>query len=266
MSLGSIRLALKNLTQVEMRGAKSRVYTLAIHVSSRERIDRIYDSAQSYYIPSYITYPLQACDDSYACNPDIFRSSSKVNPNFSETLHHYIPNPTSNLDTQILQPITTKSDTNNSNTYYQSPLSTELNKISANPTEKREELGTLSPGILDPAEKDVDLQEKFDHTIGSPTVLGSQETLANSNNHRPLYRTFAITRTKPGENPWDLGSMFLNWKSVMGENVFDWLLPIRSSPCCVHDNPESLYQVGIAVNNIRSNITYLDSDIPNRKV
>ncbi|PQE33536.1 Palmitoyltransferase PFA5 protein [Rutstroemia sp. NJR-2017a WRK4] len=36
-------------------------------------------------------------------------------------------------------------------------------------------------------------------------------------------RTFAILETvHPGDNPWDLGSALLNWKTVMGDRVIDW--------------------------------------------
>lgn len=42
-------------------------------------------------------------------------------------------------------------------------------------------------------------------------------------------RTFAILKTEPGENPWDIG-IWRNWKSVMGTNVLDWILPFESRP------------------------------------
>ncbi|KAI8963982.1 palmitoyltransferase PFA5 [Daldinia sp. FL1419] len=56
-------------------------------------------------------------------------------------------------------------------------------------------------------------------------------------------RTFAILKTEPGENPWDLGK-WRNWKSVMGNNVLDWFLPIRRSPCANHESHESFYPMG----------------------
>lgn len=56
-------------------------------------------------------------------------------------------------------------------------------------------------------------------------------------------RTFAILRTESGENPWDLG-YWRNWKSVMGTNFVDWLLPVRRSPCANHESHESFYPMG----------------------
>jgi palmitoyltransferase len=56
-------------------------------------------------------------------------------------------------------------------------------------------------------------------------------------------RKFAVVRTQMGENPWDLGP-YNNWKSVMGTNMLDWLLPIRKSPCVYEENNESFYKMG----------------------
>jgi len=56
-------------------------------------------------------------------------------------------------------------------------------------------------------------------------------------------RTFAILQLKEGLSPWDLGAL-ANWKSVMGNNVLDWFLPIKRSPCCNHDDGEAQYAIG----------------------
>ncbi|RYP12384.1 hypothetical protein DL765_007372 [Monosporascus sp. GIB2] len=64
-------------------------------------------------------------------------------------------------------------------------------------------------------------------------------------------RTFAILKTEPGENPWHLG-YWQNWKSVMGTNFIDWLLPIRKSPCANHENGESFYPMGPILADIRA--------------
>lgn len=63
-------------------------------------------------------------------------------------------------------------------------------------------------------------------------------------------RKFAILKMEPGESPWDLGFMN-NWKSIMGEKVIDWFLPIKRSPCCNHESNESLFPVGPAVQRLR---------------
>jgi palmitoyltransferase len=65
-------------------------------------------------------------------------------------------------------------------------------------------------------------------------------------------RTFALLRMDPGQNPWDLGAAG-NWKTVMGNNIFDWLLPIKRSPCCNHESTESQFPVGIWVERLKAN-------------
>ncbi|KAK0723720.1 DHHC palmitoyltransferase-domain-containing protein [Apiosordaria backusii] len=63
-------------------------------------------------------------------------------------------------------------------------------------------------------------------------------------------RTFAIVKTEMGENPWDLGP-YRNWKSIMGNNPIDWLLPIKPSPCAVFENNESFYEMGPLYQQLR---------------
>ena len=60
----------------------------------------------------------------------------------------------------------------------------------------------------------------------------------------PQPRTFAILETLPGMNPWDLGSRWMNFKAVMGNQLHDWLLPVRHSPCCDHTSTVSQYPLG----------------------
>ncbi|KAI3327196.1 palmitoyltransferase PFA5 [Xylariaceae sp. AK1471] len=66
-------------------------------------------------------------------------------------------------------------------------------------------------------------------------------------------RTFAILQTELGEkeNPWDLGP-WRNWQSVLGTNPWDWVLPIRQSPCANHESHESFYPMGHVLHEIRS--------------
>ncbi|KAL2161145.1 hypothetical protein VTH06DRAFT_8364 [Thermothelomyces fergusii] len=63
-------------------------------------------------------------------------------------------------------------------------------------------------------------------------------------------RTFAVVKTEIGENPWDLG-YYRNWKSVMGDTVVDWLLPIRRSPCALYENNVSFYEMGPLYQKLR---------------
>lgn len=79
-----------------------------------------------------------------------------------------------------------------------------------------------------------------------------QETTTESTSPRDRLatRTFAIVKTEMGENPWDLG-YYGNWKSVMGDNVIDWLLPIKQSPCTSYENNESFYEMGPLYQKLR---------------
>ncbi|KAL8780763.1 MAG: hypothetical protein Q9213_006310 [Squamulea squamosa] len=63
-------------------------------------------------------------------------------------------------------------------------------------------------------------------------------------------RTFAILHSKPGENPWDLG-YFRNFKSVMGERWYDWILPIRRSPYTNHDRQDCEFEIGPVVERMK---------------
>jgi palmitoyltransferase len=49
----------------------------------------------------------------------------------------------------------------------------------------------------------------------------------------PPPRTFAILSTKPGENPFDIGT-WNNIREVMGYSFSEWVLPIKQSPCADH--------------------------------
>jgi len=44
-------------------------------------------------------------------------------------------------------------------------------------------------------------------------------------------RTFAILATPAGSNPYSLPTPLENFKTVMGEHWYDWLVPFRHSPC-----------------------------------
>ena len=64
-------------------------------------------------------------------------------------------------------------------------------------------------------------------------------------------KTFAILHTKPGENPFDHGP-YQNFKSVMGDHWYDWLLPIKHSPCCNHDRRDGHFAMGPVVQRMRA--------------
>lgn len=72
------------------------------------------------------------------------------------------------------------------------------------------------------------------------------------NGQPPAEHKFAIVKTEVGENPWDMGSYYMNFKSVMGDRgLLDWLLPLRLSPCCA-DNCN--YPTGPVVDRLRERL------------
>ncbi|KYK57039.1 palmitoyltransferase PFA5 [Drechmeria coniospora] len=83
--------------------------------------------------------------------------------------------------------------------------------------------------------------------------------LEPSSRDRQATRLFAIVPAEPRENPWDLG-FWRNWKSVMGSNVLEWLLPMKHSPCCDHDGMESDYELGRLLPALRAR--YAVPDLP----
>lgn len=88
---------------------------------------------------------------------------------------------------------------------------------------------------------------------GQPTWSGPippSQPAQVSERDRLAERRFAILHTKARENPWDLG-YGANWRSVMGERVIDWLLPLRHSPCCNHESQFSDYRLGPLLNELK---------------
>jgi palmitoyltransferase len=91
---------------------------------------------------------------------------------------------------------------------------------------------------------------------GGNTSLGAAEATPNqvpeSADGPPagVRRTFGIFATRAGEVPWDGGPMS-NFTEVMGYHVWDWLLPVRPSPCTKHSSTESFYKVGRIVKHLR---------------
>ncbi|KAL7621169.1 Palmitoyltransferase pfa5 [Parahypoxylon ruwenzoriense] len=93
---------------------------------------------------------------------------------------------------------------------------------------------------------------------GGPRRVASGSSLGIQAGHpRPIARddlatrTFAILKTEPGENPWDIG-LQRNWQAVMGTNALDWFLPFRKSPCVNHEGHDSFYPMGQVLEDVRA--------------
>jgi palmitoyltransferase len=88
-------------------------------------------------------------------------------------------------------------------------------------------------------------------TGAAPAQQTTPATESTSPRDQLATRTFAIVKTEMGENPWDLG-YYRNWKSVMGDNLIDWLLPIKESPCALYEDNESFYEMGPLYQTLRA--------------
>lgn len=64
-------------------------------------------------------------------------------------------------------------------------------------------------------------------------------------------REFAILHSRPGENPFDLGSLLANLRDVMGHSILDWFIPLKLSPCVDHGRRESVYALGPALQRMK---------------
>ena len=89
-------------------------------------------------------------------------------------------------------------------------------------------------------------------TVSFSTVTSTPDThVSGEEPASGTIKTFAILHTKPGENPFDLGP-YQNFKTVMGDHWYDWLLPIKYSPCCNHDRRDGQFATGPVVQRMRA--------------
>ncbi|OJD27231.1 hypothetical protein ACJ73_01381 [Blastomyces percursus] len=88
----------------------------------------------------------------------------------------------------------------------------------------------------------------FSLPFGACSPLQNTSDVGGSN---VLRRDFAILHTKPGENPWDLGSPLANLKEVMGYSFLSWFSPLKNSPCTDHSSQESAFRLGPVVQRLR---------------
>lgn len=79
-------------------------------------------------------------------------------------------------------------------------------------------------------------------------------------------RMFAILESEPGDNPFDIGYL-RNFQDIMGYTVWEWLLPVKLSPCFKHDNEVSLYKLGPSVDAMKAKtgLSQFSSAIPRQR-
>ncbi|TQS37360.1 hypothetical protein Golomagni_02169 [Golovinomyces magnicellulatus] len=258
MATHGIWLVLKNLTQVEKLGAKKRIYSLAIILPPQGRMSGVNPALQKNIYYPLINYPLETGVNVLSWHPSPPRLSDSEKT-FQISDDHSEKMKTTNTDVISKMP---QADIVNSDLSKNSQISHDLVKSESNYL-TIDMAGAREGESEDPRTDNSNLCRRISSSITSqtwnPTSM-SQETLANVGSQNSYYRTFAIMTTNEGENPWDLGSRLLNWKSVMGDSILDWFLPLRRSPCCNHDDSQSQFRFGFAVDKLRSRIGSLETE------
>ncbi|KAI6251254.1 Palmitoyltransferase pfa5 [Erysiphe necator] len=257
MSLHGIRLAVTNMTQVERIGAKKRVYNLAAIVPSVENLASENNILQYFGSQSFITYPLvnnieQLTWPISSLNPSLSQRPLYLDKNQSTSDYSPLPSQLGAFSNNASEGSQTR----------QQPICSDLINPSSLAGVKNNDLAILNKGNPDLLEKSIRANTSQSEGPNSD----SEGTLAKNCLNQTNYRTFVILRTNEGENPWDLGSSLLNWKTVMGNSIIDWILPINRSPCCNHDSPESQFEFGYVVGNLLSSLGLSSSgNLPNHE-
>jgi palmitoyltransferase len=235
----SVTMAMANYTQVEQLGLKQRVYTLAVLKPPAEAINLINRYAASNISYPQITYPLEP--------------GSLVIPGqrpgeeprrYSERLAESCPG-SSPARMPNLMPVEDQSTQTGSTR----PESQALQQ-------GKSDYHQSQAPVVDPEKKATQLnpQPSAEHQRTNPYSPKRGESF--SKRDQQAKRTFAILTTNPGDNPWDLESRLLNFKTVMGTKAWDWFLPIRESPCCNHEHSESRYALGPTVDLLKAKVYF----------
>jgi palmitoyltransferase len=248
-----VYLAMSNLTQVEKLGSKTRAYQLAVLKPSSKELQHV-NLHESPLLPySEITYPLDNGQNPYAHRWDI----PSLNTNTSSQVP---PSATSHVS-QPPQKIPDRSTT--------SPSSNPLPDLSLIPE------NNTSEGSTSPVERAMNSPVRVQHhnlvqplqqaSSGGPQPDSNSDDVTRhaevvSSRDIVATRTFAVLGMETGENPWDLGSRLLNLETVMGTSIFDYLFPVRRSPCCNHEDPESYYDLGPAVDIVKSKYNFMNAE------
>ncbi|KAG4437698.1 hypothetical protein IFR05_006822 [Cadophora sp. M221] len=251
MAGSSIHATMWNLTQVEYLGAKTKIYTMAVIKPSHEKLLRINPELASQPPYAEITYPLGAGipnqGRSHASGLPPIKANSHVGqwrPSAVAPRLESASQPSSALNSSNLPTAIGPSDAPAN-----APIVPLAQQESGPNLDAAARASTATPGLPSATE----------------TVNGHEQL---SNRDLRATRTFAILSMQDvNQNPWDLGSVLLNMKSVMGDDIIDWFLPIRRSPCCNHESTESQYAVGPYVENVRrvAGLTDQAAQVPRRR-
>jgi palmitoyltransferase len=245
----SLNLAALNLTQVERLGGKTKVYILAILNTSSDRHDPTNSLGRITYplganrapvtkangstqLPQNLNSPQQREACIVPADPSAGTAVPSPQPQ--------VPQPDSLQDAPIPAPAS-----------QQQPI---LSQENERPVlgESAAEPSPQYPGLA----QDAALPARSDRTHPKPISAGNKRPREPlSARDLKATRTFTIVKMlEPGDNPWDLGSAHRNLETVMGTSILDWLLPIRRSPCCNHENNESQFAIGPKVASLRASL------------
>ncbi|KAF1960907.1 zf-DHHC-domain-containing protein [Byssothecium circinans] len=75
-------------------------------------------------------------------------------------------------------------------------------------------------------------------------------------------REYVVFQTQPFDHPWDLGNKE-NMRSIMGENVLQWFIPLKMSPCTRHDDPRGEFPWSTAILDMARD---WEADNPGRRI
>lgn len=246
-------LTMNNLTQIEKLGSRNKAYQLAVLKPPSKELH----PQESCLLPYHeITYPLENGQDPHS------RYQDPTTLNLPQSSQH-----------NTLQPCQPYQETSSGSTRL--PSSGPLSELSSAPENATSEtvsslaghpnnlpLGAQEPNLVQSAQPETSVGALQEHTSNSPMrrteVMSSRDMMAT--------RTFAVLAMEPGENPWDLGSPFLNLETVMGTNLFDYILPIKRSPCCNHENAESYYNLGPALDRVKAKYNFISARYMRAKV
>jgi palmitoyltransferase len=262
----SIDLALKNQTQVEKLGAKTRIHILAVLKPSPAELVQLNPVMASEASYPEITYPLGF---GMPPPPDRWLPS------------HGLPVAKVNSHTRQAEPISVP-QSNAQNSEQSTALAAQpeglmksskaqeflelpppdLNSPTRIPTTASGEVSSRARGeqLTQITAEIADRVELQPEIPARGVALRKEQLSARDLN---ATRTFAVLKMlEPGDSPWDLGQPLLNWQTVMGINMLDWFLPIRRSPCCKHEDSESQFQIGPAVDYLRARFSFIsDADV-----
>jgi palmitoyltransferase len=266
--ISALDLTAQNLTQIEKLGGKEKTHILAIKKPSPKQINQNKSPFVASPVYREVTYPLSA-----DYQPD-------YNTPLGNTASTKGPGNVSNNQAERNAEFTQTSNSHENQLANASPQDAPIDEAHPPMQHSAEDPGRTTapnPDIAAPTSiaasqsyLPAESQPAIQRTAVSTAVPVPQYLSPSRIDGRPAEilsvrdlqasRTFALVETNRGDHPWDLGSARWNLQTVMGESIADWLLPIRRSPCCKHEDDESHFQVGIIVDFLRVNLHFTVPD------